>query len=130
MMPLLIGGVSRADAADRARQLLSDVGLAQRLTHKSSQLSGGEQQRVAVARALANNPVVVIADEPSGNLDTHTGEQLHELFFRLRSEHGVAMVIATHNRDLAERADRVLHMKEGQLRVDETLYPAAGDDAV
>jgi lipoprotein-releasing system ATP-binding protein len=130
MMPLLIRGVARDDAAERARQLLEGVGLGKRLTHKSSQLSGGEQQRVAVARALANQPVVVIADEPSGNLDTHTGEQLHELFFRLRSEHGVAMVIATHNRDLAERADRVLHMKEGQLRVDETLYPAAGDDAV
>jgi lipoprotein-releasing system ATP-binding protein len=129
MMPLLIRGVSRKEAAERARRLLDDVGLGQRLTHKSSQLSGGEQQRVAVARALANDPVVVIADEPSGNLDTHTGEQLHELFFRLRQNHGMAMVIATHNRDLAERADRVLHMKEGQLR-DETLYPAAGDDAV
>jgi len=89
-------------------------------------LSGGEQQRVAVARALANDPVVVIADEPSGNLDTHTGEQLHELFFTLRDEHGMALVIATHNRHLAERADRILHMKEGQLRTDET----AGDDAV
>lgn len=130
MMPLLIRGAGRAQATERARRLLEDVGLGQRLTHKSSQLSGGEQQRVAVARALANQPVVVIADEPSGNLDTHTGEQLHELFFRLRTNHGVAMVIATHNRDLAERADRVLHMKEGQLRVDETLYPAAGDDAV
>ena len=130
MMPLLIRGVSRKEAAERARRLLDDVGLGQRLTHKSSQLSGGEQQRVAVARALANDPVVVIADEPSGNLDTHTGEQLHELFFRLRQNHGMAMVIATHNRDLAERADRVLHMKEGQLRLDETLYPAAGDDAV
>ena len=130
MMPLLIRGDSRSTALARAREVLNDVGLGQRLTHKSSQLSGGEQQRVAVARALANQPLVVIADEPSGNLDTHTGEQLHELFFRLRNEHGVAMVIATHNRDLAERADRVLHMKEGQLRADETLYPAAGDDAV
>ena len=130
MMPLLIRGVSRKEATERAKRLLDDVGLGQRLTHKSSQLSGGEQQRVAVARALANDPVVVIADEPSGNLDTHTGEQLHELFFRLRQNHGMAMVIATHNRDLAERADRVLHMKEGQLRLDETLYPAAGDDAV
>jgi lipoprotein-releasing system ATP-binding protein len=130
MMPLLIGGADRATAAERARELLNDVGLGQRLTHKSSQLSGGEQQRVAVARALANEPLVVIADEPSGNLDTHTGEQLHDLFFRLRQTHGMAMVIATHNRDLAERADRVLHMKEGQLRLDETLYPAAGDDAV
>jgi lipoprotein-releasing system ATP-binding protein len=130
MMPLLIGGASRAVAAERSNRLLASVGLAQRTSHKASQLSGGEQQRVAVARALANDPVVVIADEPSGNLDTHTGEQLHELFFRLRDEHGMALVIATHNRDLAERADRILHMKEGQLRVDETLYPAAGDDAV
>ena len=130
MMPLLIGGGSKAKAVDRARSLLRDVGLEQRATHKSSQLSGGEQQRVAVARALANNPAVVIADEPSGNLDTHTGEQLHDLFFNLRKDHGMAMVIATHNRDLAGRADRILHMKEGQLRVDETLNPAAGDDAV
>jgi lipoprotein-releasing system ATP-binding protein len=130
MMPLLIGGVSRAVAAERANRLLASVGLAQRTSHKPSQLSGGEQQRVAVARALANDPLVVIADEPSGNLDTHTGEQLHDLFFRLRDEHAMALVIATHNRDLAERADRILHMKEGQLRVDETLYPAAGDDAV
>ncbi|HET9439969.1 MAG TPA: ABC transporter ATP-binding protein [Longimicrobiales bacterium] len=130
MMPLLIRGVAQPMATERARRLLTDVGLGERLTHKSSQLSGGEQQRVAVARALANQPVVVIADEPSGNLDTHTGEQLHELFFRLRTDHGVAMIIATHNRDLAERADRVLHMKEGQLRMDEPLFPAAGDDAV
>ncbi|HEY8507807.1 MAG TPA: ABC transporter ATP-binding protein [Steroidobacteraceae bacterium] len=130
MMPMLIRGVDKASARERAAELLHDVGLGQRLSHKSSQLSGGEQQRVAVARALANQPAVVIADEPSGNLDTHTGEQLHDLFFRLRNNHGVAMVIATHNRDLAERADRVLHMKEGQLRMDEPLYPAAGDDAV
>lgn len=127
MMPLLIRGGSRAQAAERGRSLLNDVGLGGRATHKSSQLSGGEQQRVAVARALANQPAVVIADEPSGNLDTHTGEQLHELFFTLRQTHGMAMVIATHNRDLAERADRVLHMKEGQLRMDDSQ---AGDDAV
>ena len=130
MMPLLIAGVERKQALERGRRLLADVGLAQRATHKPSQLSGGEQQRVAVARALANNPLVVIADEPSGNLDTHTGEQLHELFFNLRTEHGMALVIATHNRDLAERADRILHMKEGQLRADETITSAAGDDAV
>ena len=127
MMPLLIRGVGRAQATERGRQLLNDVGLGGRLSHKSSQLSGGEQQRVAVARALANSPAVVIADEPSGNLDTQTGEQLHELFFTLRRTHGMAMVIATHNRDLAERADRVLHMKEGQLRMDDSQ---AGDDAV
>ena len=116
MMPMLISGAERARARQHASELLTQVGLAERLTHKSWQLSGGEQQRVAVARALANRPAVVIADEPSGNLDTHTGEHLHELFFRLRKEHGVALVIATHNRELAERADRVLHMKEGQLR--------------
>jgi lipoprotein-releasing system ATP-binding protein len=127
MMPLLIGGGSKAKAVDRARGLLRDVGLENRATHKSSQLSGGEQQRVAVARALANSPAVVIADEPSGNLDTHTGEQLHDLFFQLRTDHGMAVVIATHNRDLAERADRILHMKEGQLRMDDSQ---AGDDAV
>ncbi len=118
------------DDPERRREVLRLLRLEDKMHHKPLELSGGEQQRVAVARALANQPVVVIADEPSGNLDTHTGEQLHELFFRLRTNHGVAMVIATHNRDLAERADRVLHMKEGQLRVDETLYPAAGDDAV
>lgn len=127
MMPVLIGGGDRATAERRAKELLHEVGLSERLTHKPWQLSGGEQQRVAVARALANRPAVVIADEPSGNLDTHTGEQLHELFFRLRAEHDVALVIATHNRELADRADRVLHMKEGQLR---DFYRAVGNDAV
>jgi lipoprotein-releasing system ATP-binding protein len=116
MMPMLIAGEDRAAAAVRARELLEQVGLGARLRHKSTQLSGGEQQRVAVARALANRPVVVLADEPSGNLDTHTSEQLHELFFRLRAEHGVALVLATHNRELADRADRILLVKEGKLR--------------
>lgn len=115
MMPLLIAGTPRGQAAARARELLGEVGLAARVHHKSSELSGGEQQRVAVARALANHPVVVLADEPSGNLDTHTAEQLHELFLRLRNEHDVALVVATHNRELAERADRVLRVKDGQL---------------
>ena len=127
MMPLLIGGTKHGVAKKSASELLAQVGLSARLTHKPWQLSGGEQQRVAVARALANQPAVVIADEPSGNLDTHTGEQLHELFFKLRTEHGVALVIATHNKELAERADRLLHMKEGQLR---DSYRAAGNDAV
>jgi lipoprotein-releasing system ATP-binding protein len=121
MMPMMVGERSNRDARSRAESLLSEVGLSQRLTHKPWQLSGGEQQRVAVARALANSPSVVIADEPSGNLDTHTAEQLHELFFRLRSEHGIALVLATHNRELADRADRVLQLKEGQLR---SFYPA------
>ncbi|HEY8484952.1 MAG TPA: ABC transporter ATP-binding protein [Longimicrobiales bacterium] len=121
MMPMLIAGVDRAAAAARARELLEEVGLGERLHHKPWQLSGGEQQRVAVARALANRPVVLLADEPSGNLDTHTGEQLHDLFFRLRAEHGVALVVATHNRELADRADRILLVKEGKLR---SFYPA------
>ena len=116
MMPQLIAGVPPNEARGRAEELLASVGLAARASHRSSELSGGEQQRVAVARALANRPAVIIADEPSGNLDTHTGEQLHELFFRLRDEHGVALVLATHNRELAERADRVLLLKEGHLR--------------
>jgi lipoprotein-releasing system ATP-binding protein len=116
MMPLLIGGVSESVARSRAESLLGEVGLSHRLTHKPWQLSGGEQQRVAVARALANEPAVVIADEPSGNLDTHTAEQLHDLFFRLRTEHRVALIVATHNRELSDRADRILQMKEGQLR--------------
>ena len=116
MMPQLIAGVAAGAARQRASELLDAVGLAARATHRSSELSGGEQQRVAVARALANAPAVVIADEPSGNLDSHTSEQLHELFFRLRDEHGVALVIATHNRELAERADRILLLREGHLR--------------
>jgi lipoprotein-releasing system ATP-binding protein len=121
MMPLLISGVSKRDAGERANELLAQVGLTARVSHKPSELSGGEQQRVAVARALANRPTVLLADEPSGNLDSHTSEQLHDLFFRLRAEHGVAMVLATHNRELADRADRILIVRDGQLR---SFYPA------
>jgi lipoprotein-releasing system ATP-binding protein len=120
MMPLLISGVSPDVARRRAASLLDQVGLSARASHRPSQLSGGEQQRVAVARALANNPILLIADEPSGNLDSHTSEQLHDMFFRLRAEHGVAMVLATHNRELADRADRVLQVRDGQLR---SFYP-------
>jgi len=116
MMPMLIGGTVRREAERRARALLDEVGLAARVTHKSSELSGGEQQRVAVARALANQPAVVIADEPSGNLDTHTSEQLHDLFFALQEEHRVALILATHNRELAERTNRVLEVRDGNLR--------------
>jgi lipoprotein-releasing system ATP-binding protein len=120
MMPLLIAGLPLREARDRARGLLAEVGLSERATHRPAQLSGGEQQRVAVARALANQPRVVLADEPSGNLDTHTSEQLHDLFFRLRADHGVALVLATHNRELADRTDRVLRVRDGKL---ESLYP-------
>lgn len=116
MMPLRIAAVDEAEAEARARELLEAVGLGARLTHRSTELSGGEQQRVAVARALANRPAVVIADEPSGNLDAHTSDRLHDLLFRLRDEHGVALVIATHNHELAERADRILRLTEGRLK--------------
>jgi lipoprotein-releasing system ATP-binding protein len=115
MMPMLIGGRSRRDAEHAAAVLLGEVGLSGRLTHKASELSGGEQQRVAVARALANQPAVLIADEPSGNLDTHTSAQLHDLFFRLRADHEVALVLATHNHELASRTDRVLTVMDGNL---------------
>ena len=120
MMPLLIAGQDAAMARERARGLLAEVGLSQRVGHRPMELSGGEQQRVAVARALANRPRLLIADEPSGNLDTHTSEQLHDLFFRLRAEHGVALVLATHNRELADQTDRVLRVSDGTI---ESLYP-------
>jgi len=120
MMPMLIAGVSEAEARARAITLLDEVGLAPRIEHRPLALSGGEQQRVAVARALANRPAVILADEPSGNLDTHTSERLHDLFFALRAEHGVSLVLVTHNRELAERTDRVLLLKEGRLQ---NLYP-------
>ena len=115
MMPRLIAGQARPDAEDGARRLLDSVGLGERLDHRPWQLSGGEQQRVAVARALANDPVLLLADEPSGNLDHRTSEQLHDLLFRLRDSHDLAMVLVTHNRTLAERADRVLRLENGLL---------------
>jgi lipoprotein-releasing system ATP-binding protein len=116
MMPRLIGGAELAEAEARARTLLVSVGLGERLTHKPAQLSGGEQQRVAVARALANEPLVLLADEPSGNLDDHTSERLHEVLFEIRDERRVSMVLVTHDMALAERADRILLLEEGVLR--------------
>jgi lipoprotein-releasing system ATP-binding protein len=115
MMPMLIAGAPRRDASKRASELLGQVGLGARTTHKASELSGGEQQRVAVARALANRPAVLIADEPSGNLDTHTSALLHDLFFQLRQDHHVALVLATHNRELAGRTDRILEVRDSKL---------------
>ena len=114
-LPCLIGGRSEGEATSRARELLNSVGLADRMDHFPTQLSGGEQQRVAVARALANNPLVLLADEPSGNLDASTSGELHELLFRLREEKGTSMVLVTHNLDLAGRADRTLELWEGIL---------------
>jgi lipoprotein-releasing system ATP-binding protein len=116
MMPLLIGGDSRAEARRRALELLEVVGLGARLEHRPNQLSGGEQQRVAVARALVTDPVVVLADEPSGNLDFQHSERLHDLFATMAREFETALVVVTHNRLLAGRADRVLTMEGGRLR--------------
>jgi len=117
MMPLLIGGTVLRQARSRAEELLSQVGLAGRMTHRPSELSGGEQQRCAVARALVHDPGVVLADEPSGNLDHANSERLHELFFRLAREYETAVVVVTHNRQLAARADRILLLEDGRLAV-------------
>ncbi|NUO40389.1 MAG: ABC transporter ATP-binding protein [Gemmatimonadaceae bacterium] len=115
MMPLRIAGVSDARASERAIALLERVGLGGRVHHRPSELSGGEQQRTAVARALVADPQVVLADEPSGNLDHSNSERLHELFSQLAHELEVAMVVVTHNRALAARADRVLQLEDGKL---------------
>ena len=115
MMPQLIAGVDPPSARQRAQELLSEVGLSGRLQHKPTQLSGGEQQRVAVARALANRPVVILADEPSGNLDPSTSERLHDQLFSVSAQHQAAMVLVTHNMGLAARADRVLELVDGRL---------------
>ena len=113
MIPSFIAGTSRRDALKRASELLSDLGLAGRFDHKPSQLSGGEQQRVAIARALVNNPAVLFADEPSGNLDSKTKEEIHQLFFDLRDKYGQTIVIVTHDPDLAKMCDRTLYMVDG-----------------
>ncbi|MDQ3111153.1 MAG: ABC transporter ATP-binding protein [Bacteroidota bacterium] len=112
-MPAFIAKTPKVEAEKRAKELLHLLGLAERITHKPSELSGGEQQRVAVARALVNNPAVVFADEPSGNLDSATSKSLHELFFQLRKDLGQTFVIVTHNEELAAMADRKLTIKDG-----------------
>ncbi len=114
-MPALVAGRSREEAEARARAILEAVGLASRMTHRPWQLSGGEQQRVAVARALVNDPVLLLADEPSGNLDAHTSQGLHDLLFRMRDERNLSMVVVTHNQELARRADRILRVRDGVL---------------
>ncbi len=115
MMPALIGGVSRREADRRARALLETVGLADRMHHKPAALSGGEQQRVAIARALVNSPAVVLADEPSGNLDSATRDEVNKLFFDLRERLGQTFVIVTHDETLASTADRKILMSDGRI---------------
>lgn len=115
MMPALVGGMELPEARERARGLLDAVGVSGRSDHKPRQLSGGEQQRVAVARALVNRPLVLLADEPSGNLDTHTSERLHDLLFELKEDRGLSMAIVTHSPDLAGRADTRLDLADGRL---------------
>lgn len=114
-IPAYIQRKPEKESIKRAQELLTELGLKDRLHHKPSQLSGGEQQRVAVARALMNNPAVILADEPSGNLDTDTSQELHELFFQLRSKMEQTFIIVTHNTELAKMSDRTLVMKDGLI---------------
>jgi lipoprotein-releasing system ATP-binding protein len=114
-IPLRIGGMGAAEAERRAREILERVGLGPRMSHRPSELSGGEQQRTAVARALVIDPAILLADEPSGNLDHANAERLHELFAQLSRDLEIAMVIVTHNRSLASLADRVLLLEDGKL---------------
>lgn len=114
-IPAFIGGIPRKEAERKAKDLLDLMNLSDRLTHKPSALSGGEQQRVAVARALINHPRIVLADEPSGNLDSAAAKELHQLFFRLRDQIGQTFIIVTHNQELAKMADRTITMKDGRI---------------
>ncbi len=114
-IPAFISGTSKQDAIERAKELLTYLGLKGRENHKPNQLSGGEQQRIAVARALMNQPDVILADEPSGNLDSESAKNLHDLFFKLRDEFKQTFIIVTHNKELAAMADRTLYMKDGKL---------------
>jgi lipoprotein-releasing system ATP-binding protein len=114
-IPAFIAKKPKREAEARARELLGLLHLTDRLSHKPSELSGGEQQRVAVARALMNNPVLILADEPSGNLDTNNARDLHKLFFELRDKLNQTFIIVTHNEELASMADRTVHMKDGMM---------------
>ena len=116
MIPALVAGVSSKEAHERAMKILDFMGLVDRASHKPNELSGGEKQRVAVARALINDPAVILADEPSGSLDTHNKEDLHQLFFDLRDRLGQTFVIVTHDEGLAKITDRTVHMVDGMIK--------------
>ena len=118
MIPALIAGVSSKEAHERAMKILDFMGLVDRASHKPNELSGGEKQRVAVARALINDPAVILADEPSGSLDTHNKEDLHQLFFDLRDRLGQTFVIVTHDEGLAKITDRTVHIEDGMIKKD------------
>ena len=119
MIPAYIAGTSQRQAKERARELLDFMGLADRASHKPAELSGGEKQRVAVARALVNNPAIILADEPSGSLDTQNKQELHQLFFDLRDKFGQTFVIVTHDEQLATLTDRTIHLRDGMIEVPE-----------
>ena len=114
-MPAMIGGIRRKEAMEKAADLLTGLGLGERLSHRPAQLSGGERQRAAVARALINDPRVILADEPSGSLDSHNREELYRLFFDLRSSTGKTFIIVTHDESLALNSDRIIHMADGRI---------------
>lgn len=127
-MPLWIGGKGKKEAMDQAAFLLEKVGMQHRATHKPAQMSGGEQQRIAIARALAMQPRIIFADEPTGNLDTENAAAIHNLFLQLREELGLTIVVVTHNNDLAAIADRILIMKDGAIISDKPSREAFSDD--
>lgn len=126
MIPSMIARRPNSEIKKRALELLDFMGLADRATHKPAELSGGEKQRVAVARALMNNPNVILADEPSGSLDSHNKEELHKLFFRLRDELGQTFVIVTHDEGLASLTDRTIHMIDGRIHLDTSEQATLG----
>lgn len=128
MIPAFIAGKSKQEARERATELLAFMGLADRATHKPNELSGGEKQRVAVARALVNRPAVVLADEPSGSLDTRNKEELHRLFFDLRDKFGQTFVIVTHDEQLAATTDRTIHLRDGMIEDTPAAQPTGNED--